>query len=273
MISAELTETIQYLQSIIGDFKPETGIILGTGLGSFSREISPLFSVSYEQIPHFPVSTVESHSGRLVFGTIAGKNVVCMEGRFHFYEGYSMKQVTYPVRVMAQLGIQTLLVSNASGGLNPAFQESDIMIINDHISLFLPASPLTGAHNPAFGDRFPDMCDPYDQGLIAQAQQIAAANNIKVQSGVYVSVSGPQLETRAEYRFLRLAGADAVGMSTVPEIIAAHQSGIRCFGLSVITDMGIPETLKKSEFSQIIANAKKAEPNVTFLFKELIQRI
>jgi purine-nucleoside phosphorylase len=273
MIPVDLQETQDYLQSVIGDFKPEIGIILGTGLGSFAREISPLHTIPYHQIPHFPVSTVESHSGRLLLGTIAGKKVVCMEGRFHYYEGYSMKQVTYPVRVMAQLGIHTLLVSNASGGLNPDFQESDIMIIEDHISLFLPASPLTGKHYPAFGDRFPDMCDPYDLSLIAQARQIAAAHNIVVKTGVYVSVPGPQLETRAEYRFLRLAGADAVGMSTVPEIIAAHQAGIRCFGLSVITDMGLPETLKKSDFSHIIANAKKAEPSVTVIFKELIQMI
>lgn len=271
MTRAQLTETSGYLQSVIKSFRPEAGIILGTGLGSLADEIEPLYSIPYKDIPHFPVSTVESHSGRLLFGILSGKNVVCMEGRFHFYEGYTMQQVTYPVRVMKQLGIHTLLVSNASGGLNPLFQESDMMIIRDHISLFLPAGPLTGQHLPEYGDRFPDMCDPYDLSLIEKAQQIGAAHDITLKTGVYVSVPGPQLETRAEYKLLQMIGADAVGMSTVPEIIVAHQSGIRCFGLSVITDMGLPETLKKSDFSHIINAARKAEPSLTLLFRELLK--
>lgn len=273
MTITSLATTQAYLHSIIGDFTPEVGIVLGTGLGSLVQEIDILHSISYKDIPHFPVSTVESHSGRLLFGYLENKKIVCMEGRFHFYEGYSMKQVTYPIRVMKQLGIHTLLVSNASGGLNPAFKESDLMLIKDHISLFLPENPLTGIHEPAFGDRFPDMCDPYDTSLIALAQSIAAENKIDLKTGVYVSVPGPQLETRAEYRLLQMIGADAVGMSTVPEIIVAHQMGVRCLGMSVITDMGLPETLKKAEFSHIIKNAKKAEPSLTFLFKEMVKTL
>lgn len=273
MIPSYFLETHQYLQSVIGDFKPEIGIILGTGLGSLANEISTLHTISYQSIPNFPVTTVESHLGQLIFGILSGKKVVCMVGRFHFYEGYSMQQVTYPIRSMKLLGIHTLLVSNASGGLNPTFKESDLMIIQDHISFFLPAGPLTGFHSESFGDRFPDMCDPYDISLIEKAQQIAAINNIPVKTGVYISVPGPQLQTRAECRLLQQLGADAVGMSTVPEVMVAHQMGIRCFGISVITDMGLPDTLKKSEFSTIIKNSQEAEPFVKTLLKELIKAI
>ena len=260
----------EFLKKYTHEFSPEYGIILGTGLGSLAKEIETLFTISYTEIPDFPHSTVESHSGKLIFGNLSGKKVVCMQGRFHFYEGYSMQQVTFPVRVMKLLGVHTLLVSNACGGLNPEFKISDLMVINDHISLFLPANPLIGKHIPEFGDRFPDMCDPYDQVLINRALAIATENNIPVHQGVYASVSGPQLETRAEYRLLRQIGADVVGMSTVPEIIAARQMNIRCFGLSVITDMGIAESLEKADIRKIIAAAEVAEPGMTLIMKELL---
>jgi purine-nucleoside phosphorylase len=259
-----------FLKKYTEDFNPEYGIILGTGLGSLVNEIEIAYSISYSAIPDFPVSTVESHSGKLVFGTLSGKKVLCMQGRFHYYEGYSMQQVVFPVRVMKMLGVHTLLVSNACGSLNPDYKISDLMVISDHISLFLPLNPLIGSHVPEFGDRFPDMSDPYDAILAERALAIAKANNIPVHSGVYVSVPGPQLETRAEYRLLRQLGGDVVGMSTVPEIIAARQMNIRCFGLSVVTDLGIPETLEKAELSRIIAAASKAEPGMTLIMKELL---
>jgi purine-nucleoside phosphorylase len=259
-----------FLEEFSEHFNPEYGIILGTGLGSLVNEIDIAFSLSYKAIPHFPVSTVESHSGRLIFGRLSGKKVICMQGRFHYYEGYSMQEVVFPVRVIKQLGVHTLLVSNACGSLNPAYKVSDLMVINDHVSLFLPTNPLIGTHIPEFGDRFPDMSDVYDQALVQKALSIAEANNITAHTGVYVSVSGPQLETRAEYRILRQIGADVVGMSTVPEVIAARQMNIRCFGLSVITDLGIPELLEKAEIEKIIAAAQKAEPGMTLIFKELL---
>lgn len=266
----QIQRATHFLEEFSENFKPEYGIILGTGLGSLVNEIEIAFSISYKAIPHFPVSTVESHSGRLIFGSLSGKKVVCMQGRFHYYEGYNMQEVVFPVRVMKLLGVHTLLVSNACGSLNPAYKVSDLMVINDHISLFLPTNPLIGTHIPEFGDRFPDMSDVYDQTLVKKALDIAATNNITAHSGVYVSVSGPQLETRAEYRILRQIGADVVGMSTVPEVIAARQMNIRCFGLSVVTDLGIPELLEKAEIEKIIAAAQKAEPGMTLIFKELL---
>lgn len=265
----QINEATAYIQSIIGDFKPQFGIILGTGLGKLTTEIDVQYTINYEDIPHFPIATVEFHTGKLLFGKLEGKNVVCMQGRFHYYEGYTMKQVTFPVRVMKLLGIERLLVSNASGGMNPMYQESDLMIIEDHIALFLPENPLVGAN--IMGDRFPDMSEPYDLEMIEKAKIIATQNNIEgVHSGTYVSVTGPQLETKAEYRLLRNLGADAVGMSTVPEVIVARQMGIPVFGISVITDMCIPETLKKAEIENILAAAFKAEPNMTLIIKELI---
>jgi purine-nucleoside phosphorylase len=273
MTIEHIRETATFLKDTIGEFSPEIGIILGTGLGSLVNDIEVQHSISYADIPHFPVSTVEFHSGKLFFGTLSGKKVICMQGRFHYYEGYSMQQVVFPVRVMKLLGVDTLLVSNAAGGLNPGFQLSDLMIINDHISFFLPNNPLIGKNLDELGDRFPDMCDPYDLTLVEKAVEIAQRNNIKVQTGVYVSVPGPQLETRSEYRMLRFLGGDAVGMSTIPEIIAARQMQMRCFGLSVITDLGIPETLEKVDISRILEAAYKAEPQMTQLLKALLNEM
>ncbi|MCE7039479.1 purine-nucleoside phosphorylase [Dyadobacter sp. CY312] len=270
MLLEQIETASQYIKDKTGQFKPEFGIILGTGLGALVKDIDISFSISYSDIPGFPVSTVESHSGKLIFGELSGKRVVCMQGRFHYYEGYTMQQVVFPVRVMKWLGIHTLLVSNACGSLNPEYKISDLMIIKDHISLFLPQNPLTGQHFPEFGDRFPDMSEVYDNILVERAADIAKANSITTHTGVYVSVTGPQLETRSEYRILRQLGGDVVGMSTVPEVIAARQMNMRCFGLSVITDIGIPETLEKAELSKIIAAAQAAEPGMTLIMKELL---
>jgi purine-nucleoside phosphorylase len=268
----QINEATAYIQSKIGDFKPQFGIILGTGLGKLTTEIEIEYSINYEDIPHFPIATVEFHTGKLLFGKLGGKNVVCMQGRFHYYEGYSMKQVTFPVRVMKMLGIERLFVSNASGGMNPMYKESDLMIIEDHIALFLPENPLTGAN--IMGDRFPDMSEPYDFGMIEKAKIIATQNNIEgVHSGTYVSVTGPQLETKAEYKLLRMLGADTVGMSTVPEVIVARQMDLPVFGISVITDMCIPETLKKAKIENILAAAFKAEPSMTLIIRELIKSL
>ncbi|MEA5258948.1 purine-nucleoside phosphorylase [Arcicella aquatica] len=271
MYYQQIVKTAEFIQQQVPDFNPDFGIILGTGLGALVNEIDIIKSINYADIPHFPVSTVEFHQGKLIFGKIGTKHVICMQGRFHFYEGYSMKEVTLPVRIMQQLGVRQLIVSNASGGMNPAFKVGDLMIIQDHISLFMPENPLTGKHISTFGDRFPDMCDPYDLSLISKAEAIAQSLNITVQKGVYVMASGPQLETRAEYKLLRMLGADAVGMSTVPEIIVAHQMGIKCFGMSIITDMGIPETLQKASLDKIIAAASKSEPMMTKIISALIK--
>ncbi|HEV7347280.1 purine-nucleoside phosphorylase [Telluribacter sp.] len=273
MTLQQIQEATDYLKQQTQNYQPDFGIILGTGLGSLAKDIDVAFTISYEHIPYFPVSTVEFHSGKLLFGTLSGKKVVCMQGRFHYYEGYTMQQVTFPVRVMKLLGIHTLFVSNAAGGMNPAFEVSDLMVINDHISFFLPQNPLTGPNLDTLGDRFPDMCDPYDLKLVEKALQIASQHGIKAHAGVYASVPGPQLETRAEYRLLRQLGADAVGMSTVPEIIVAHQMRLTCFGLSVITDMGIPENLEKADIQKIIAAAMKAEPGMTKIIKELLNSL
>lgn len=264
-----IEESLDFIRGIYPDAKPEVGIILGTGLSGWEMEVS--MSIPYSEIPHFVQSTVESHSGRLLFGYVHGHQVVCMQGRFHYYEGYSMKEITYPVRVMEALGIQRLFVSNAAGGLNPDFAVSDLMILRDHISLFLPDNPLFG--KPVSGDRFPDMSEPYSSKLRGIAQDVIRELGIEgVQEGVYVSVPGPQLETRAEYRMLRNFGADAVGMSTVPEVIVAIQLGLPVFAVSVITDLCIPETLVKAELSHILAAAAKAEPKLSLLFTEMIRR-
>ena len=273
MTLQQIQETATFLTQRTQGFIPDIGIILGTGLGSLVQDIEIEHTVDYTDIPHFPIATVEFHSGKLVFGTLAGKKVVCMQGRFHYYEGYTMQQVVFPVRVMKLLGVGTLLVSNAAGGMNALYKLSELMIIKDHISLFLPGNPLIGKNIDELGDRFPDMCDPYDPELVALALGIAREHGIAAHAGVYVSLPGPQLETRAEYRMLRMLGADAVGMSTVPEVIAARHMEMRCFGLSVITDMGIPETLEKAEISKIIKAAEVAEPKMTLLMKELISRI
>lgn len=267
----QIHEAANYIQSKI-TFTPQVGIILGTGLGSLATQIETIATISYQDIPYFPVSTVESHSGRLLLGKLSGKYVVVMQGRFHYYEGYTMQQVTFPVRVMKVLGIQQLIVSNASGGLNPAYNVSELMLIEDHLNL-LPENPLTGRNLDELGVRFPDMSEPYDLAMLETAEAIAQENQIKVHRGVYASVSGPNLETKAEYKFLRIIGADAVGMSTVPEVIVARQMDLPCFGISVITDLGIPEKLKRVTLEEVIAAAMKAEPNMTLIIRELVARL
>lgn len=256
-----------HLKKITGEV-PATGIILGTGLSGLGREIDVAHAIAYKDIPEFPVSTVEGHPGRLLFGRLGGKPVVAMQGRLHFYEGWSMPEVLLPVRVMKLLGIERLFVSNACGGVNPAFDTGDLMIINDHINLF--PNPLIGPNIDAFGPRFPDMSEPYDRALIAQAKDIAARHGIPVREGVYVGLTGPTLETPAEYRYIRIIGGDAVGMSTVPEVIAARQMGLPCFAMSVITDMGVEGRIEKTTHAMVQRVAEKAEPDLTLIMRELV---
>ena len=248
------------------------GIILGTGLGGLVKEIKIEHEIDYSDLPHFPLSTVESHHGKLIFGTISGKKVVAMQGRFHYYEGYSMQQITYPVRVMKYLGVKTLLVSNACGGMNPLYRRGDVMIMVDHINL-LGDNPLIGKNEDELGPRFPDMSEPYNLELIKIAEEVALENKIKVQKGVYVAVSGPNLETKAEYRFLRATGADVVGMSTIPENIVANHMGMEVLGISIVTDECFPDSLKPVNVEEIIAAAMAAEPKMTFIMKEVIKRV
>ncbi|NIN01059.1 MAG: purine-nucleoside phosphorylase [candidate division Zixibacteria bacterium] len=250
------------------EFVPQIGIILGTGLGSLADGIKVDREISYKDIPHFPLSTVESHAGRLILGELSGKKVVAMQGRFHYYEGYDLKQVTFPVRVMKALGANTLVVSNACGGLNPSFKAGDIMVITDHINL-LGSNPLFGPNDESLGPRFPDMCCCYDPGLIALAENAAVNLGIKLQKGIYVAVPGPNLETAAEYRFLRLIEADVVGMSTVPEVIVARHQSMRVLGFSLITDMGLPDAMKPVNLAEILATAAKSEP----LLKDIMLRV
>lgn len=250
----------------------EVGIILGTGLGQLIKHIQVEKEIPYEQIPYFPVSTVESHKGKLIFGKLSGKSVVAMQGRFHYYEGYSMKEVTFPVRVMGKLGIQHLFVSNAAGGLNPEYQVGGLMIINDHIDLF-PENPLRGKNLDDFGVRFPDMSEPYSLDMIEKALQIAKDNSLKVHQGVYAAVQGPNLETKAEYKYLRTIGADAIGMSTVPEVIVARHMDLPVFAISAITDLCSPGKIKKIKIEEVLAAAAKAEPGMGLIIKELIQKL
>jgi purine-nucleoside phosphorylase len=250
--------------------KPRVGIILGTGLGGLTEEIKAEASLAYEQIPHFPRSTVTSHAGRFVCGKLAGKSVVAMEGRCHFYEGYSLQQITLPVRVMKALGCDTLMVSNASGGMNPQFAKGDLMIIEDHINL-MSDNPLIGKNDDRLGPRFPDMSHPYDPELIALAQRVALDEKIAAHKGVFVAVPGPNLETRAEYRFLRGIGADAVGMSTVPEVIVAVHSSLKVLGMSIITDMCLPDALEPVKLEDIIATANAAEKKLRVLVRRVIE--
>jgi purine-nucleoside phosphorylase len=264
--------TTAYIQNEIASFQPEIGIILGSGLGGMVNEINIKYSINYEDIPNFPVSTVEGHSGKLIFGELSGKNVVAMQGRFHYYEGYDLKQVTFPVRVMKFLGIQTLFVSNAAGGTNANFEIGDLMIINDHINFF-PSNPLIGKNIPELGPRFPDMSDVYDKSIIEKAKIIATKNNIKVHEGVYFGLSGPTFETPAEYKFIRIVGGDAVGMSTVPEIIVARHMGIPCFAMSIITDLGVEGRIVKVTHQDVIDAAGKAEVRMTLIMKELIKEL
>jgi purine-nucleoside phosphorylase len=251
---------------------PRVGIILGTGLGALSQDITLDVSLPYEDVPHFPRSTVESHAGRLVCGTLGGKAVVAMEGRFHAYEGYSLKQVTFPVRVMKALGCDTLIVSNACGGMNPQYAKGDIMVIEDHINL-LGDNPLIGSNDDRLGDRFPDMSHPYDRELLALARQVAMEEHIRVQQGVYVAVTGPNLETRAEYRFLRTIGADVVGMSTVPEVIVAVHSKMQVLGFSAVTDMCLPDALEPVSLADILATAADCEKKLRVLVRKVVERM
>jgi purine-nucleoside phosphorylase len=252
--------------------QPGTGIILGTGLGGLAKEITPEVVVDYGDIPHFPISTVESHRGKLIFGTLGGKQVVAMQGRFHYYEGYTMKQVTFPVRVMKFLGVKTLLISNAAGGMNPQFRRGGIMVITDHINL-LGDNPLIGPNDDTLGPRFPDMSEPYSKRLIALAEQVALDLKIRTERGVFVAVPGPNLETRAEYRFLRLIGADAVGMSTVPEDIVAVHMGFEVLGFSIITDECFPDSLQPANVEEIITVARNAEPKLTAIMKGVAEKL
>lgn len=267
----KIRETRDFIRSKT-NFEPRIGIILGTGLGGLVKEIAAESVIPYDEIPHFPVSTVESHVGRLIFGTLGGKSVVAMQGRFHYYEGYSMQQISFPVRVMKALGVHTLLVSNACGGMNPLFKPADIMLITDHINLF-GDNPLIGVNDEALGPRFPDMSEPYSNELIELAEQIALEENIQVRKGVYVAVSGPNLETRAEYRFLRAIGADVVGMSTVPEVIVAVHASMRVLGVSVVTDACLPDALKPVNIKEILKAAAAAEPKLTLLLRRVVERI
>jgi len=251
------------------DKQYKVGIILGTGLGGLVHDIQIEHSIDYSELPHFPLSTVESHHGKLILGKLSGKDVVVMQGRFHYYEGYTMKQITYPVRVMKKLGVEILLVSNACGGMNPFYRRGDIMVIADHINL-IGDNPLIGPNEDEFGPRFPDMSEAYNLGLVEMAEKIALRNNIKVHKGVYVAVPGPNLETKAEYRFLRTIGADVVGMSTVPECIVANHMGMKVLGISIITDECFPDSLKPVKVEEIIAAAMEAEPKMTLIFKELV---
>jgi purine-nucleoside phosphorylase len=249
--------------------QPEIGIVLGSGIGNLSREIEIEFQVEYSRIPDFPVSTVKGHSGELIFGMMSGKRVMAMAGRFHFYEGYDAEQVVFPVRLMRLMGVKTLLLSNAAGGMNKDFKVGDLMMITDHISLFT-FNPLIGPNAELLGPRFPDMSEPYNKNLIEKARAAALRNRIPVREGVYAGVTGPSFETRAEYRLLHMAGADAVGMSTVQETIAAVHMGMDVFAMSIITDMGIREEHNVITHEEVLQAAREAEPRLTAIFKDLI---
>jgi purine-nucleoside phosphorylase len=273
--SAGLFERVEAAAAVVRErvgVAPEIGLILGTGLGALARAIHVEHTIPYEEIPGFPLSTVESHAGRLLVGTLAGRRVVAMQGRFHRYEGYSLQEVTFPVRVLRALGARTLVVSGAVGGMNPLWNPGELMLIADHINL-LGDNPLVGENDDRLGVRFPDMSAPYDADLRALAHVVAREQGTVLREGVYVAVTGPNLETRAEYRMLRTIGADVVGMSTVPEVIVAVQGGMRVLGLSIITDQCIPETLKPAELATILAVAGRAEPRLTALVRGVLERL
>lgn len=264
---AKIQETAQWLKERIST-QPKTAIILGTGLGRLAEEITVKARISYSDIPHMPVSTVEGHSGCLIVGELGGKDILAMQGRFHYYEGYSMKEVTFPVRVMHELGIKTLFVSNAGGGMNPDFEIGDLMIITDHINFF-PEHPLHGPNLPT-GPRFPDMSEAYDKGLIALADRIAQEKGIKVQHGVYLGTQGPTFETPAEYRMFHILGADSVGMSTVPEVIVANHCGMRVFGMSIITDLGVEGKIVEVSHEEVQKAANAVQPLMAEIMREMI---
>ncbi|SEA90474.1 purine-nucleoside phosphorylase [Flavobacterium gillisiae] len=264
----QVQETVSYINKI-NSFNPEYGIILGSGLGSFTEDIKIEFTLPYNEIPNFPVSTVQGHKGALVFGTIGDKKVVAMQGRFHFYEGYSMKEVTFPVRVLKFLGVKKLIVSNASGGVNPIYKIGEIIIIKDHIN-FTPEHPLRGANDERFGPRFVNMSEPYSRKMIAKAKELALELNIEVKDGIYLGLQGPSFETLAEYKMVKILGADCVGMSTVPEVIVARHMDLETFGISVITDIGDEDNIDSISHDEVLEAAQNAEPNVRKLIKELI---
>lgn len=267
----KLNETVKFIKEK-GIDCPEVGIVLGTGLGGLVNEIEVIKELDYDKIPHFPVSTVESHFGKLIYGTIHGKKVIAMQGRFHYYEGYNMQEITFPIRVLKLLGIQFLLVSNAAGALNLNFKKSSLMMITDHINLF-PNNPLIGKNWDDFGPRFPDMSEPYSHRLNDLLRTIAQEKNIELNEGVYIPVMGPNLETKAEYRMLKLIGGDAVGMSTVPEVIVANHMSLPCCAISVLTDECDPDHLAPVDIADILKAAAIAEPNLTAIYTELIQRL
>ena len=267
----KIKATASYIKERI-QASPEVGIILGTGLGGLVKEIEIIESIPYNEIPDFPVSTVEGHAGRLIYGKLGGREVLAMQGRFHFYEGYSMTEVTFPVRVLKYVGVTHLFVSNASGGLNPEWKVGEIVIINDHINHF-PEHPLRGKNDDRMGPRFPDMSKCYNKRLRDKAKLIALDNNIDVKEGVYVGVSGPTFETPAEYKMFRILGADIVGMSTVPEVIVAVHMGLKVFGISIVTDSGVPGEIVEISHEEVQEVAMKAEPKMTLIMKELINSI
>jgi purine-nucleoside phosphorylase len=268
-------EMIQEAKSAVEErcaLAPEIGIILGTGLGRLAETIEAATAIPYRDIPHFPLSTVEQHAGKLILGSLSGKNVIAMQGRFHFYEGYSLQQIVFPIRVMKFMNVKTLIVSNACGGLNPLFSPGTIMVITDHINL-LPGNPLIGPNDPRIGLRFPDMSEPYSRRLVDLVASVAMENKIRVERGVYAAMTGPSLETRAEYRMLRTLGADAIGMSTVPEVIAAVHAGMQVLGLSVVTDSCLPDALEPADIGKIIAAADRTEPLLVTLIRKTIARL
>ncbi|MGN6195616.1 MAG: purine-nucleoside phosphorylase [Ginsengibacter sp.] len=267
----EINEAVDFIRSEYST-QPGVGIVLGSGLGSFAEEIDAECEIAYKDIPHFPISTVEGHSGKLIFGNLGGKKVVAMSGRFHYYEGYTTKEVVFPIRVFKFLGIKTLVISNAAGGINPTFKVGDLMIIRDHISM-LTINPLLGKNEEALGERFPDMSEPYKNYLVEKAKKIALENKIELKEGVYVGVTGPTFETRAEYKMLNMLGGDAVGMSTVQEVIAAVHLGLPVFAMSVITDVGIREEENTITHEEVLQAAKEAEPKLTLIFKQLIAQL
>ena len=264
----QVQETVNYINKI-NNFNPEYGVILGSGLGSFTEDIKIEFTLPYNEIPNFPVSTVQGHKGALVFGTIGTKKVVAMQGRFHYYEGYSMKEVTFPVRVLKYLGVKKLIVSNASGGVNPDYKIGEIIIIKDHIN-FTPEHPLRGANDERFGPRFVNMSEPYSRKMIIKAKQLAEELNIEVKDGIYLGLQGPSFETLAEYKMVKILGADCVGMSTVPEVIVARHMDLETFGVSVITDIGDEANIDSISHDEVLEAAQSAEPNVRKLIRELI---
>ncbi|MDR0232379.1 MAG: purine-nucleoside phosphorylase [Dysgonamonadaceae bacterium] len=266
-----LNETVEWLKARI-PAETKIGIILGTGLGDLANNIKDKKEISYEEIPHFPVSTVEGHSGKLIVGTLGGKPILAMQGRFHYYEGYCMQDVTYPIRVMQFLGISHLFVSNAAGGMNRSLEVGDIMLIEDHINLF-PEHPLRGRNLPEFGVRFPDMSEPYDKKLRKLAIEIAHKNNIKLQYGVYVGTQGPTFETPAEYTYFHIIGGDAVGMSTVPEVIVARHAGIKVLAFSIITDLGVTGRVETVSHEEVLKAAKIAQPKMAFIMEEVIKQL